>query len=445
MTEKQHQPAGFLIAAPKSNSGKTIVTLGILRALALRGLRVQPFKIGPDYIDPQHHAVVAGRPSYNLDRWMASDVHVGQLFARQAAGADVAVAEGVMGLFDGARKSDGSSADLARMLNLPVVLVVDAGSMAYSAAPLLYGFKNFDPQLKLAGVIFNKVGSANHYTYLKEAAGDVGVRALGYVPRDERLAMESRHLGLFLPGELDGEHPVNIAASLVEQHVDLEALLSGSPLQLSDSFDGDKPVARGALKIAFAHDRAFNFSYQANLDALSRLGKISFFSPLEDSELPEADLLWLPGGYPELFLEQLSANTAMHACIRRHIDAGKATIAECGGMMYLGESIIAKDGRSFPMAGVFKIQTSFTAMKLHLGYRRVVEGGHEWRGHEFHYSTLENEEQPLAPVEAYTARNNRVDMPVFRKKNAWGSYFHLYLGEPAQMEAFINRLISNRH
>ena len=155
MTEKQKQQAGFLIAAPKSNSGKTIVTLGILRALALRGLRVQPFKVGPDYIDTQHHSIVAGTSSYNLDRWMASEEHVNQLYARQAVLADVVVAEGVMGLFDGARKSDGSSADLAKMLNLPVILVVDAGSMAYSAAPLLYGFKHFDPDLNLVGVIFN--------------------------------------------------------------------------------------------------------------------------------------------------------------------------------------------------------------------------------------------------------------------------------------------------
>jgi len=437
MVEKQQQQAGFLIAAPKSNSGKTIVTLGILRALALRGLRVHPFKIGPDYIDTQHHSVVAGTPSYNLDRWMASDAHVTQLYVRQAAQADVVVAEGVMGLFDGARKSDGSSADLAKMLNLPVILVVDAGSMAYSAAPLLYGFKHFDPDLNLAGVIFNKVASVGHYTYLKEAAEDVGVRSLGYIPRNEQLAMESRHLGLLLPDELGDDHPVSIAASLVEEYLDLDVLLDASPLCIPEVEMQEQLPERGALKIAFARDCAFNFSYQANLDALSRLGEITFFSPLEDRELPEADLLWLPGGYPELFLEHLSANRTMHACIKRHIDSGKITIAECGGMMYLGKSITDKDGVTYPMVGAFDLETSFVGMKLHLGYRRVVDGPNEWRGHEFHYSTLNATEKSKATIEVFTARKTRIDMPVFRKNSAWGSYFHLYLGEPQKMKAFI--------
>lgn len=441
MLEKQHLPAGFLIAAPKSNSGKTIVTLGILRALALRGLRVQPFKIGPDYIDTQHHSIVAGMPSYNLDRWMASDAHVRQIYRRQAVKADVVVAEGVMGLFDGARKSDGSSADLAKMLNLPVILVVDAGSMAYSAAPLLYGFKNFDPKLNLAGVIFNKVGSANHYTFLKEAAEDVGVPSLGYIPRNEQLAMESRHLGLFLPDELGEEHPVSVAAALVEKHIDLEALLEASPLHLPDVEEQEPVKVERTLKIAFARDRAFNFSYQANLDSLSQLGEIIFFSPLEDEGVPEADLLWLPGGYPELFLERLSSNKTMHESIRRHIYSGKATIAECGGMMYLGQSITDKEGCTFPMTGAFKLQTSFFDMKLHLGYRRLVDGTHEWRGHEFHYSTLSTEEPALESVEAFTARNSRIEMPVFRLKNTWGSYFHLYLGDAQKMKAFIGKLI----
>ena len=439
MSTKSIIPAGFLIAAPKSNSGKTIVTLGILRALSLRGFRVQPFKVGPDYIDPQHHRAVAGHSSYNLDRWMASDAHVRHIFTVHAGRADVVVAEGVMGLFDGACKSEGSSADLAKLLNLPVVLVVDAAAMAYSAAPLLYGFKNFDPALQLAGVIFNCVGSASHYSYLKEAARDVGVRSFGYIPKDERLHIHSRHLGLFLPEEMGEDHPVNIVAAHIGQHVDLEELLEVCPLDLPVLAAPPAEEERGKLKIAFARDRAFNFSYQANLDALNQLGEIRFFSPLEDRQLPEADLLWLPGGYPELYAGQLSANQSMKESIRRHAEAGKATIAECGGMMYLGKTITDKAGKAYAMVGIFDLQTTFENMKLHLGYRRVFdrEQKQEWRGHEFHYSGLLAAEKPLDSVEVFSARNAKVDMSVFRKKNTWGSYFHLYLGEPERMKSFV--------
>ena len=198
---------------------------------------------------------------------------------------------------------------------------------------------------------------------MKEAAEDVGVRSFGYIPRNELLAMESRHLGLFLPEELGEDHPVSIAASLVEECLDLDALLDASPLSLPEVEMAEQLSLNGMLKIAFARDRAFNFFYQANLDALSQLGEITFFSPLEDSELPEVDLLWLPGGYPELFLEQLSANQTMHTSIKRHIDSGKITIAECGGMMYLGQSITDKDGMTYPMVGAFELDTSFAEMK----------------------------------------------------------------------------------
>ncbi len=437
--EKQHI-SSFLIAAPKSNSGKTMLTLGLIKALVDRGLKVQPFKCGPDYIDPMHHTKVAGVPSYNLDLWMASEQHLKEIYNRQAENADVAIAEGVMGLFDGARKDNGSSAAVSRLLQLPVVLVVDASSMAYSVAPLLYGFKNFDKKIKLAGVIFNKVASENHFQFLKDAALDAGVDVLGYVPRDKRLHIESRHLGLHLPGEHKNLDIVKIAAELIEKHVDIDLLLKLSESDREVLTPASTSQNRGGLRIALAHDEAFNFSYRTNRDNLNELGEVQEFSPLNDRTLPDVDLLWLPGGYPELFANALAENNSMKQSIKNHVESGKALIAECGGMMYLGNAIITKEGEKFDMVGIFDIDTSFENMKLHLGYRELSGEGLSVRGHEFHYSHLITREADKGCFEVKTARNKSVEMPVFRKQNCWASYMHLYLGEKEKMRQILNEL-----
>lgn len=453
----------FLIAAPKSNSGKTMLTLGLMHALVNRGLKVQPFKCGPDYIDPMHHSKVAGKPSYNLDLWMASAVHVKASYHKQIRNVDVAIVEGVMGLFDGAKKDEGSSAAITRTLDLPVVLVVDASSVAYSVAPLLFGFKHFDKNIKLAGVIFNKVASVGHFQFLKEASADAGVDVLGYVPRDKRLHIESRHLGLYLPGEHKNIDTVIVAAKLIEEHVDIDLLLKLSESDVEsletlnqvqgDSLNSSKEqnLERHAeivsassiqknLKIALANDEAFNFSYRVNRDNLNELGEVKEFSPINDTILPDADLLWLPGGYPELFAKELAENKAMKTAIKNHVENGKALIAECGGMMYLGKNIITKKGESFEMTRVFDIDTSFENMKLHLGYRELSNGELIIRGHEFHYSNLISRESADTVFEVQTARGKTIEMPVFRTQNCWASYMHLYLGEKEKMQKILKEL-----
>jgi len=431
--------ASFLIAAPKSNSGKTMITLGLIKALINRGLKVQPFKCGPDYIDPMHHSYIAGRKSYNLDIWMSNQQHIEEIYQRQSEDADASIIEGVMGLFDGADKDIGSSADLAQKLNCPVVLVVDASSMAYSAAPLIYGFKNFNSEIKLKGVIFNKVSGESHYRFLKDAANDVGVESLGYVPRSEDLKIESRHLGLHLPGEKSNEKIVDIAAKLIEKHVDLDKLIQLCS-SITPELRSHTSAKKGNLKIGLANDEAFNFSYQANIQALEKYGDIKFFSPLNDKELPDFDLIWLPGGYPEIFSEKLAANQKMKQFIKNHIENGKALIAECGGMMYLGKEIIDKENSSSEMAGIFNYKTSFANMKLHLGYRKLEMENICLKGHEFHYSNLENSDERKADVVAKNAKDLSVDMPVFRYKNCWASYMHLYLGEINKMESMLKHL-----
>jgi cobyrinic acid a,c-diamide synthase len=467
----------FLIAAPKSNSGKTLITLGLIKAISDQGYCVQPFKCGPDYIDTMHHTAIAGRSSYNLDLWMSSESHVKSIFHSQMKDAEVGVVEGVMGLFDGARKDEGSSAAIARLLDVPVVLVVDASSVAYSVAPLLYGFKHFDRGIRLAGVIFNKVAGDSHYQFLKEAAEDSGVKALGYVPRDKALAIDDRHLGLHMPGEGKEAEIVKKAADLIKEHVLVPALLEaagGVPGENTKHPDSsgfchserseeslcqessrsqntqsnkcsnftDAPFESQNLKIAIASDKAFNFTYQANFDCLKVLGTVEYFSPISDENLPDADLIWLPGGYPELFAGELSKNRLMLSAIRKFAESGKAIVAECGGMMYLGKEIILKDGSSFPMAGVFGFSTSFKDMKLHLGYREVRGESFSLRGHEFHYSELLNAcTTPEYVVKS--ARGKQIEMPVLRHKGVWASYMHLYLGEPERMKRFLKLVLED--
>ena len=428
--------SAFLIAAPKSNSGKTMVSLALMKALVNREITVQPFKCGPDYIDPMYHTKIAGRASYNLDSWMASDEHVRSVFKQNLPHPGVAVVEGVMGLFDGAQKDKGSSAEIARLLNIPVILVVDAASMAYSAAPLLYGFKNFNNAINVAGVIFNKVSGESHYRFLKEAADDAGVEPLGYLPRDERLAVKSRHLGLHLPGE-NKQEIFDIAAELIEQNIDIDFLLELTKRPEKTKYT-KQPKSEKKLNIALAYDEAFNFSYAANLDAMQQLGTVVYFSPLHDKEMPAADLLWLPGGYPELFARQLAGNKTMQESIKTFIENGKMVIAECGGMMYLGREIIDENGHSNTMCSVYNISTSFENKKLHLGYRQIKHNGFELKGHEFHYSNLIQHEPETTNIEVKNARGIPVEMPVLRYKNCWASYMHLYLGEEGKLEEFLS-------
>jgi cobyrinic acid a,c-diamide synthase len=430
----------FLVAAPHSNSGKTLITLGLIKAFCNNGLVVQPYKCGPDYIDPMHHKAVSGRPSYNLDTWMDDAANVKTLFEQHLEHADVAIVEGVMGLFDGAAKSKGSSAEIAKLLSIPVILVVDASSMAYSAAPLLFGFKHFDPDINFAGVIFNKTGSASHVRILEESARDAGLDMLGYIPRDTSLSLESRHLGLHLPGENKSMEVVDTAARLVDKHINIDGLLRACRFQTQRQQKRQLSIKGQQYVIAVARDQAFNFTYQANLDALSKIGNIVYFSPIEDQSVPDAAIMWLPGGYPELFAEKLSKNTSMLKGIKNFAEAGKTLVAECGGMMYLGKSITDKNGVISPMAGVFDYSTSFQNMKLRLGYREILLKNQILKGHEFHYSHLVDYKSEPSVNEVRTARGDSVEMPIFQYKNCWASYMHLYLGNTSGMLNFLKSL-----
>ncbi|MCS2843140.1 cobyrinate a,c-diamide synthase [Bacteroides uniformis] len=453
----------FLIAAPTSGSGKTTVSRGLMALFMKKGLKVQPFKCGPDYIDTKYHEAVCGRPSVNLDTFMASQEHVSSLYARYSADADVAVVEGMMGMYDGYDRDREPSAEVARLLGIPVVLVADAKSAAYSMAPLLSGFINFRPDIRIAGVIFNRVGSPRHYRMLQEVCEDLNVTCLGYLPKQKELEQESRHLGLDFSRSKETEG-LDMLAGLLEEHVDWELLLSTTGLPLPAAAVKEKPVLSepGKLHVSVArNEESFSFLYAEHLDILRRMGTVTFFNPEHDRPIPqETDLLYLPGGYPENRLEELAGARLARESIRSYIEAGGRTLAECGGMIYLSQSVLSDgdtDGGSAgscvgnignEMVGVlpFSITNERKRRKLTLGYRRFDYNGWRLKGHEFHYTQFAVPETdgkeggacslPLSIAQVYNAKGGKVTTPVFRYKNLIASYTHLYWGEVDVMALF---------
>lgn len=418
--------SSFLISATASGSGKTTITLGLLRALKNRGLNTQPFKCGPDYIDTKYHDLASGNKSVNLDLFLSSEQHVEAIYRKYASRSDISITEGVMGLFDGYDKMKGSSAEIAELLNIPVILIINAKSMAYSAAAMLYGFKNFYKNINLVGVIFNFVGSESHYGFLKEACQAVGLEALGYLPKNVSVEIPSRHLGLSLDKEYRFDDFADNVAALVEKYIDIDKLLALTVSKVEPPVN--KPVMSNKnLRIAIAADEAFNFMYQENLEHFNKIGNVSYFSPLTDKELPDADLVYLPGGYPELYLKQLSDNHSMKTSIRSYIENGGCLLAECGGMMYLSTSISDKEGNGYPMVGIFDQKATMENMKLKLGYRQFEYNCIRMKGHEFHYSSIESNESSI--TQQLNAKGTPVDTKLMRYKNTIAGYTHLYWAE----------------
>lgn len=420
MKNKGKGRAGFLIAAPTSGAGKTTIARGLMALLSQKGYRVQPFKCGPDYIDTKFHEAACGRASVNLDTFMATPEHVRELFDSYGVDADVCVVEGMMGLFDGYDRDRGSSAEIASILDLPVVLVADASHAAYSMAALLKGFSNFRKDVRVAGVIFNKVGSDRHYDMLKEVCHDVGVTCLGRLPKQGSLETGSRYLGLDFSEKTENAELLQ----LLDSHVDWKALLNATPLnrhgeaKRAERRDQSVWVARNA--------ESFSFLYQEILDSM---GRCSFFDPETDTpSFHDADLLYLPGGYPEKHLDALVANEACRTAIRRFANDGGRIVAECGGMMYLCKSIVTDEGE-YPLCGVlpYQITARKADRKLSLGYRRFVLDGREYRGHEFHYTQFLGK-TPESITQVYDAKGRPVPTPVLRHKNVLASYTHLYAG-----------------
>ena len=393
---------GLILAAPASGSGKTLITAGLLRHLSRRGTRVAAAKAGPDYIDPTFHATASGRPCVNLDLWAMQPATLAGLVAELEICAGLVLCEGVMGLFDGTGPDGeaGSTAALARLTGWPVVLVVDARRQGASAAALIGGFARHDPQLPLAGVIFNRVAGPRHRALLETALARYvpGVPCLGAIPQDPALELAERHLGLVPAGErVEAETVIEHAATAVSAALDIDALLAlAHPSNLSGAAPVT-PLPPLGQRIAVARDEAFVFAYPAVLDGWRRAGSsLTFFSPLADEPPdPDADAIYLPGGYPELHAGRLAMTERFFLGLRRAAAAGAKIYGECGGYMVLGEALTDAEGQAHRMAGLLPLATSFAERRLHLGYRSLSllqDGplglrGFHFRGHEFHYAT----------------------------------------------------------
>ncbi|SMX34840.1 cobyrinate a,c-diamide synthase [Actibacterium lipolyticum] len=429
-------PAGLLISAPASGTGKTTLMLGLLRALRDQGVAVQPFKSGPDYIDPAFHRAAAGRTSVNLDSWSMGKGRIAGLLGA-ADGADLILAEGSMGLFDGVAQpgetGTGASADIAALAGWPVVLVLDVSGQAQSAAAVAMGFAAMRPDTKLAGVVLNRVASPRHEALVRAGMEAAGITVFGALPRLKTVEMPERHLGLVQAEEQpELERILDAAGAFIAEHIDIAALRASAQTTnvLNVTPTNTPPPGQ---RIALARDEAFSFVYPHLLESWRAAGaEVMPFSPLAD-EAPDdrADVCWLPGGYPELHAGKLAAAQTFRDAMQSFAET-KPVHGECGGYMAMGAGLIDKDGVRHQMAGLLGLVTSYEKRKMHLGYRQAelaaplpgYAPGAQLRGHEFHYSTIL--EQPDAPL-ARVRDANGTDVPETGscRGNATGSFFHL--------------------
>jgi cobyrinic acid a,c-diamide synthase len=455
----------LVIAGTHSGSGKTSLTLALIRMLTRRGLAVQTFKTGPDFLDPTYLALASGRPCYNLDGWMSGKEHVCRLFERAAADADCALVEGVMGLYDGADTAtdEGSTAQIARWLGAPVLLVVNVHGMGRSVAALVKGFVDFAVDLCFAGVAANHCGSERHADWLADSLRAAGLPPLvGGIPRGAFPELASRHLGLFTADQrLLTETVLDALADALERHISIGALFSDLPARTLSTSPvlspavGTMEIGAGhkRLRIGVALDAAFHFYYQDLFDALAAAGcETVFFSPLTDRRLPERiSGLYLGGGYPEAHAAALAANGDLLAAIRDYAASGKPLYAECGGLMYLSRGLLTQDGSFHSFLGILPSRTRMLSAKKALGYVEVTltadslwgRWGDIFRGHEFHYSELTDD--PAADPSWRTVyslkrrRSETVEKEGYQKGAVLASYTHLaYAARPAAIEHFLN-------
>jgi len=432
----------FMVAGTASGVGKTTVALALMAALRERGYQVQPFKCGPDFLDTGHHSAICGRASRNLDTWMLDREANRALFAEASIGADAAIVEGVMGLYDGASgdSEEGSSAEIAKLLGLPVLLVLDAAASARSIAAVVKGFESFDPAIRFAGIVLNNVASGPHYRLLETAIRSVSATPiLGCMPVDTRIAIPERYLGLHTTEETASVDDLRTAlATVAGEHLDVAPLLRlqwTGPTKARQSASAVRSDEQ-PVRIGVARDKAFSFYYEDNFALLREHGaELVPFSPLRDAALPEQlGALYLGGGYPELYAEALSANTALLDELRVFAQAGKPVYAECGGMTYLGQSLTLLDGRSHAMAGVLPLEFEMTPHLVHFGYVEIefVEDcllgaiGTKVRGHSFHCSCVRpGSTMPTAYRLRYSLSGEE-ELEGFHLKNVLASYVHLH-------------------
>lgn len=427
---------GLIVAAPASGCGKTMLTLALLRAFRKAGTPTVSAKTGPDYIDPAYHAAASGRDCVNLDPWAMRPALLSALARRLAEAGELLLIEGVMGLYDGAADGRGSTADLAERLSLPVLLLIDAGAQAQSAAALVRGFVAHRPSIRIAGVVLNRVGGPRHVELIARALAPVGVPVVGSLPRDATLSRPDRHLGLVQAGEqADLSDFLEAAAATVSAHIDLARIQAiAAPLDMAcgdEPADLPPPLPPLGQRIAVARDLAFAFAYPHLLEGWREAGaELAFFSPLEDEAPdPRADAVYLPGGYPELHAGRLAGNHAFLQGLQGAAERGAAVYGECGGYMVLGTGLVDGEDRRHAMAGLLPLETSFAKRRLHLGYRRAgvteMPLAGAYTGHEFHYATVLREEGAAPLCSLHDAEGHALPAAGLRRGRVAGSFVHL--------------------
>ena len=414
----------LLVVAPASGQGKTTVVAALARLHARQGRKVRVFKCGPDFLDPQIHAIASGSPCHNIDLWMCGEADAAWRLAAAASDADLILVEGVMGLYDG----QPSAAELAARLGLPILTVIDGSAMATSFGAIAYGLKHYRPGTPVNAAFANRVGSAYHAELLEQSLPP-DIAWYGHLPRDADAALPERHLGLLPAAEIED------LAQRIDRMADLLATTAAAALPPAVNFaPATAPVIPQRLAgktVAVARDAAFCFLYPANLDCLAALGaRIEFFSPLADRALPACDAVWLPGGYPELHAEILAENRTLWAALAAHVDAGKPLLAECGGMMALFTTLIAIDGSSHAVAGLLQGQVTMQKKLAALGMQEVELPEGTLRGHTFHYSHAET---PLVALARASRPDGRPGEAIYRRQRLTASYMHLYF--PSNPEA----------
>ena len=437
----------IIIAATQSGSGKTTITSGLIAAFKSRGLDVQAFKVGPDYIDTGYHEIASGRPAHNLDSWLVGREKLGGIFLSALRTRTIAVIEGVMGLYDGGAAGVSSTAEIARILNAPVILVVDAKSMGASAAAVALGFREFDKSINIAGVILNRIGSDSHAKIIRDALDAIGMKCLGAVRRNAEFTLPERHLGLVPTAENNFTATLEKIRATVTEQIDLDAILeianAAPPLDFKINRAEKIPAT---CRIGVARDAAFNFYYGESLSVLENLGaEIIFFSPLED-DLPEVDGLIIGGGFPEMFAAELERNKKIRATIRAAAETGLPIFAECGGFMYLLDSIADFSGNVFEMCGVIGGRAIMTDRLQMVGYVdaeilsdcAIGAAGDKIHAHEFHFSTAEipADKNIFNCTRLRTGKNYRAG---FAEKNIVASYLHIHFaGCPNAAKNFVD-------
>lgn len=428
----------FLIGSTSAGSGKTVFTMGLLRSMRKRGIKVQPYKCGPDFIDTQLHGLAAGTDSINLDLWMAGKTHVQYSYNKYGESADVCVVEGHASLFDGYKRMQGSSADMAILLSLPVVLIVNARASAYSVAPMLYGYKHFRSNIKISGVIFTNVSSQQHFSFLKDACDDAGLSCFGYIPFDETVKLPSKHSALTQTVKNDLENIIEKVSSYIDNNIDIDRLLKSCyrifPCKYTLPYTSDVEELESSLvnprkkiRIAVARDGAFNFVYKENLDKLFSLGNIIFFSPLYTKELPDADLIYFPGGYTELFARQLYRRKNFLQQLREFADKGGKILAEGGALVLLSKSVtIREGGTAYEMAGILPLNCCINKNGIISGYRFLSVDKLSLKGYESGYMYVENEGCDYTSIMTENTRGVKTNTPLYRYKNVIAGFTHFY-------------------